>query len=121
MGNIHTKRHRGQKSGVYLTDIEREARNKNAPRLLSRPGPEFSAQKPHGAKKPAEKGGIWIVCAEGEQINTVKNPQILSESLCFSSAPLQNPPVNFHTHHKCSYRKGRNKQEEENIRVEGRE
>lgn len=46
-------------------------------RLLSRPGHEFSAQRPQGAKKPAEKGGVWIVCTEGDQINTVKNPQIL--------------------------------------------
>lgn len=45
-------------------------------RVLSRPGSEFSAQRPHGAEKRAEKGGLWMVCA-GDHINAVKNPQIL--------------------------------------------
>lgn len=67
------------------------------------------------------KGGIWIVCAEGDQINKVKNPQILWASLCLSYVPLKNPLVNFHTHHKQCTEKGINKQEQENIRLEGKE
>lgn len=94
--NIHTKRQRGQKLGFYLNAIkaERDARNKNTQRLLSRPGPEISAQKPHGAEKPAEKGGVWIAGAEGYQINTGKNPQILSESL-LQLCTTQKSPCEF--------------------------
>lgn len=85
---------------LHDTEAERHATNKKAQRLLSRAKPEFSAQRPRGAKKLAGKGGIWKVCAEEDQINTVKNPQILWESLCLSYVPLKNPPVNFHTRHK---------------------
>lgn len=86
----------------YMSQRQRGARNKKAQRLLSRAGPEFSAQRPHGAKNCAGKGAVWIVCAEGDQINTVKDPQIL----CLNYAPLKYPLANFHSCHKQSYRKG---------------
>lgn len=59
---------------LHVLEIERDARNKKTQRLLSRPGPESSAQRSHGAKKPAEEGGAWIICAEGRRPdNTVKD------------------------------------------------
>lgn len=42
----------------YISQRRRDARNKKTQSLLSRPGPEFSAQRPNGTKKPAEKGGV---------------------------------------------------------------
>lgn len=95
----------------YMSWTLREMQETKTQRLLSRPGPESSAQRSHGAKKPAEEGGAWIICAEGRRPDKYSEGSLDRRASTLPLCTTPNP-LWICTHISAAIEKGINKQEE---------